>query len=136
MAMGGLGLSLAGFAGLLAAFHRSGERQPEIYRWRMSLIVLGSLFVLFLGFGIVPIHGFTGDVAATVRITTALAVLLTVIGQIRFGGPGPAWPDEKRRRIVRGAVFTQIAIVSLHPAQDIGLAHRAGLARTGARGRR
>lgn len=114
MAMGGLGLSLAGFAGLLAAFHRGGERQPEIYRWRMSVIVLGSLFVLFLGFGVVPIYGLVDDVDAAVRITTALAVLLHVVGQIRFGGPGPAWPDEQRRRIVRAAVFAQWAIVSLN----------------------
>lgn len=60
MAMGGLGLSLAGFARLPATFHRGGTTRPEIYKWRISAIVMGSLFVLFLGFGVVPIHTWVG----------------------------------------------------------------------------
>lgn len=112
MAMGGLGLSLAGFAGLLATFHDSGDREPEVYRWRISVIVMGSLFVLFLGFGVVPIYEWTGDGDATIRIVTGLAVALTTVSQLRFGGAGPAWPDEARRRIVSVAVYVQIAIVA------------------------
>lgn len=111
MAMGGLGLSLAGFAGLLAAFHRGGK-SDVIYRWRIMMIVLGSLFVLFLGFGVVPIHGWTDDAELTIRIVTGFAVALTLIGNLRFNRPGPAWPDEQRRKVVKASVLAQVAVVA------------------------
>lgn len=114
MAIGGLGLSLAGFTGLLAAFHTEESTDAAVYQWRIRVIVTASLFVLFLGFGVVPIHDWTGDTELTVRIATALVVLLAVVLQVRFGGPGPAWPDESRRRIVRSAVAVQIAIVAIN----------------------
>lgn len=114
MAMGGLGLSLAGFAGLLAAFHDEDDGEPEIYKWRISMIVMGSLFVLFLGFGIVPIHTWVEDTESAIRIVTGLAVVLATFSILRFNKPGPAWPDERLRKIVKASVTVQVAVVSLN----------------------
>ena len=98
----------------MAAELLSPISDAAVYQWRIRVIVTSSIYVLFLGFGIVPVHEWTGDVDSTVRIMTALVVVMMVFFQIRFGGPGPAWPDESRRRTVRTAVGVQLAIVAVN----------------------
>lgn len=103
MTMGGLGVSLAGFAGLFSALHHSDdETEPAVYRWRIREIVTGSFRLAFLGFGTVVLHGFTEDVAATARIISALAVVGGVISMVTSMKPGPAWSSDMDRR---GAIF-------------------------------
>lgn len=51
LAMGGLGVSLAGFAGLCSALHAPGvEANPAVYSWRVRTIVMSSFQLAFIGF--------------------------------------------------------------------------------------
>jgi hypothetical protein len=52
MAMGGLGVSLAGFAGLLAALHHPDAGSPQdVYRWRIRETVISAFQLAFLAIG-------------------------------------------------------------------------------------
>jgi len=98
MTMGGLGVSLAGFAGLFSALHQAEqEMEPAVYQWRIREIVTTSFRLAFLGFGVIAIHGFTEDVATTARIVTTLAVVSAVVQILTSMKPGPAWPNETDR---------------------------------------
>lgn len=99
MTMGGLGVSLAGFGGLFSALHHDDSgMDPAIYRWRMREIVMSSFRLAFLGFGVVVVHGYTDDVAATARIISALALVTGFASLITSTKTGPAWPNETDRR--------------------------------------
>jgi len=91
MAIAGLGVSLAGFAGLIAALDPSPG--SVVRRWRIRNIVIGGFWLTFMGFGTIATYTLTTDVDLTVRIVSAVsaAVLLARFRtEIR---PGPAWPE-------------------------------------------
>jgi hypothetical protein len=100
MAMGGLGVSLAGFAGLIAALTPEQQRDSAIARWRISKVVQWGLHLTFLGFGVVAIYALVEDEATTARLASLCAALLLGIREWRSTRPGPAWPDEGLRRAV------------------------------------
>lgn len=96
MALGGLGVSLAGFAGLIAALDRRAEFDA-IQRWRLSNIVIGGFTVTLFGFGTIAVFLITDDVQLTARVSSlflGVALSMRHIGAIR---PGAAWPSEQRR---------------------------------------
>ncbi|MDH3189223.1 MAG: hypothetical protein OEM39_01070 [Acidimicrobiia bacterium] len=96
--MGGLGISLAGFAGLFSALHPStGEANPAVYRWRIRNIVMSSIQLTYLGFGAVALYSVTQDVVVTSRLVSFVAAGLWVVDVIR-SKPGPAWPDDTDRK--------------------------------------
>jgi len=112
MTMGGLGVSLAGFAGLFSALHHSdGETAPAVYRWRIREIVTSSFRLAFLGFGVVVIHGFTDDIGATARIVSGLAVVSGLVAMLTSLKPGPAWPNETDRKGAIAGSSVWIAII-------------------------
>jgi len=96
MSMGGLGLSLAGFAGLIAALGPKGDH-PEIGAWRIVNIVRFGLQVTFLGFGVIAVAAVTNDVPLTVRIISGLAAISVFRLTDVATRPGPAWPDDEER---------------------------------------
>jgi hypothetical protein len=100
MAMGGLGVSIAGFAGLIAAL--TPDHQRNLGRWRISHIVVWGLHLTFLGFGIVAIFAVVNDAATTARLGSGLAALLLAAREWRSTRPGPAWPDDRHRRFIIG----------------------------------
>ena len=107
MAVGGLGVTLAGFAGLIAALEgRGGARQSPIAAWRIRHVVYQGFGVTFVGFFTVALFSATQDVTRTVQIATVAAVL-TVVANWRSLLPGPAWPDDRRRRV---AIFARSAV--------------------------
>lgn len=113
MTMGGLGVSLAGFGGLFSALHHDDRRmEPAIYRWRMRQIVMSSFRLAFLGFGVVVVHGYTGDVAATARIISGIALVAGVEALITSTRPGPAWPNETDRRGAIGGSSVSLAVIA------------------------
>ncbi|MDH3249239.1 MAG: hypothetical protein OEQ47_09770 [Acidimicrobiia bacterium] len=113
MTMGGLGVSLAGFGGLFSALHHDDSgMDPAIYRWRMREIVLSSFRLAFLGFGVVVVHGFTDDVAATARIISGLAVVTGFASLLTSMKPGPAWPNETDRRGAIGGSSMSLLVVA------------------------
>jgi hypothetical protein len=102
MAMGGLGVSIAGFAGLIAALTPDHQRSSAVARWRISHVVVWGLHLTFLGFGIVAIFALVNDAATTARLASGLAALLLAVREWRSTRPGPAWPNNRGRRFAIG----------------------------------
>ena len=98
MAIGGLGVSLAGFAGLIAALSPEQQRDSAIARWRIGRVVAWGLHVTLLGFSVVAIYALLEDEAMTARIASGLAALLLSVRSWRSSRPGPAWPVDSQRR--------------------------------------
>lgn len=116
MALGGLGVSLAGFAGLIAAFDRRPNAHSAIAAWRLRNIVIGGFFVTFAGFGTVALHTATDD---NLQLTVRLVSLGLVLYDLALLGlehrAGPAWPNERRRRrqVLGVAVFVIVAAANV-----------------------
>lgn len=107
MAFGGLGVTLAGFAGLIAALQgREGGHAP-VAAWRIRNVVSWGFAITFAGFGTVGLYALTQDVSLTVRLATIGMVLLAAGLFRRATMPSAAWPDERRRR---GAIFLWVAV--------------------------
>jgi nitrate reductase NapE component len=107
---GGLGVSLAGFAGLLHALNPNAGDDP-ITRWRIKNIVLGGFFVAFSGLLVWPVYRLTEDVETTVRIVSGFMAVVLVRLLIEETKPGPAWPSETRRKVYRVITIGQIALL-------------------------
>lgn len=114
MAMGGLGVTLAGFAGLIAALQ---GRQGPVAAWRVRNIVAQGFSVTLVGFATVALYGLTQDVTLTVRLAS---IVMVVTLAVRWGEsrPGPAWPNERRRR---GYILIEL-VVAIALAVNIALA--------------
>ena len=97
MSMGGLGMSLAGFGGLIAALTPKKAAATPVTKWRITHIVIWGLQLTVIGFGVVAVYSVTEDEAMTARIASGAAVLVHLL---RFGSmrPGPAWVRESERR--------------------------------------
>lgn len=111
MAIGGLGVSLAGFAGLIAALTPEQQRNSAIARWRISRVVVWGLHATLLGFGVVAIFALLGDARQTARVASGFAALIFSIRSWRSSRPGPAWPDERSRRSVIALWAFELAVV-------------------------
>lgn len=101
MAVGGLGVTLAGFAGLIAALQGS---QGPVAAWRIRNVVFLGFGVTLLGFGTVALHSITQDVPLTVRLVSTVMVVMRAAnwGALRAGA---AWRSERQRR---GAIVLQL----------------------------
>jgi hypothetical protein len=110
MAMGGLGVSMAGFAGLIAALTPDHQTSSAVARWRISHIVVWGLHLTFLGFGIVAIFALMKDATITARLGSGLAALLLALREWRSTRPGPAWPNDRDRRFVLGVATTGVVL--------------------------
>lgn len=106
LTFGGLGISLAGFAGLIHALDRSQDADNPQTKWRIRNIVIAGATVAMAGLLTWPVFGFTQDVETTVRIISAFFVVGFIRQMAVDARPGAAWPNENRRR-----VFLAIGIV-------------------------
>ena len=102
MAIGGLGVTLAGFAGLIAALQ---GREGPVAAWRIRNVVFQGFGVTFVGFATVALYTSTQDVTLTVRLAS-IALVLTRAASWGALRPGAAWQDERQRR---GYIVTQLA---------------------------
>lgn len=99
MAFGGLGVSLAGFAGLISALNPPSAANAAVAAYRVRGIVFLGFTLTLIGFGTVALYTVTGeDLTLTVRIATVALALMAVRGLIE-SRPGPAWPSEGERRV-------------------------------------
>lgn len=99
MALAGVGVSLAGFAGVIAALSRRPGEHSAVVAYRITNIVLLGLTRAIAAYGTLVAFTISGnDVAVAVRVGTVL-VLLPYLRGFRELRPGPAWPDERQRRI-------------------------------------
>ncbi|MGH8951303.1 MAG: hypothetical protein ACRDX9_07745 [Acidimicrobiia bacterium] len=73
----GLAVSLAGFGAVIAWLRDDPSGWDPVNLWRVKTIVRHALTIAFLGLALVPIHTFTQDDAATIRVGSALAALFS-----------------------------------------------------------
>lgn len=112
MAMGGLGVSLAGFAGLFTALHRPDkELNLDVYRWRIRHIVVSSFQLSFVAFGVVVFYEATGDVAMTSRVFSGIAAAIFATSAA-LQKPGPAWPNETDRKAAMISTLVWAAVMA------------------------
>jgi len=117
MALGGLGVSLAGFAGIISALERRPAPASAVTQWRVRNIALAGFTLTITGFGVIAVHAATGgDVPLTVRIGSGFLIVANALRIYSEMRPGPSWPgDDGRRRaivielaLIAGFVFTTI----------------------------
>jgi hypothetical protein len=115
LSVAGLGLSLAGFAGLIHAMDRSGDAGGPTRRWRINNMVVTGFGVALGGILVWPAFQLTDDPAWTVRVVSA--VLAVWIGRlaIRETRPSDAWPSATNRRAYMAiqTVIVALLIVSV-----------------------
>jgi hypothetical protein len=115
LTFGGLGISLAGFAGLIFVLDRSETTDNVISRWRIRHIALTGLIIATGGLLVFPTYFLTESVENTVRLISVFGLLALVVSARRDLRPGPAWPDEGRRRVnlILAAASALIWVVAL-----------------------
>lgn len=99
LTFGGLGISIAGFSSLIFALDRRTDFNDPIVRWRIRNIASTGLAIAQTGLLVFPAYYLTDSVDTTVRIIAAVALGMTLLlgrGELK---KGPAWPDERRRKI-------------------------------------
>lgn len=102
LTFGGLGISIAGFAGLIFALDRRDHPNPAIVRWRIRHIASTGLSIAQVGLLVFPVFFLTDSVVWTIRWVSLVGLLFNV-GFFRVDmRSGDAWPDDRRRRLVVG----------------------------------
>ena len=120
-ATAGLGVTIAGFAGLITALDTGTNRHKAVQAYRVRNIVLDGFGLTLASLGAIAVYAFTdGNVAAAVRFATLLLILTWVRVISPANISGPAW-DGFDRRTLLGVVIPVvslivIAAVSLVPA--------------------
>ncbi|HKB28914.1 MAG TPA: hypothetical protein VKC59_07820 [Candidatus Limnocylindrales bacterium] len=108
MAIAGLGVSLAGFGGIIAALDRRPAANSPVAAWRIRNIAFTGFSLTFTGFGTVALYAVTsGDLTITVRAASLLLAAADLLW-LRFEtARGPAWTSEGQRRV---AIATAVAL--------------------------
>ena len=94
---GGLGVSLAGFAGLIHALDGSGRADNPVTKWRIRSIVAAGFAVALSGLLVWPVFRITTDVDVTVRVVSAFLLIQFIRLSWTDLQPGPAWDEEEIR---------------------------------------
>lgn len=113
MAIAGLGISFAGFAGVIAAL----DRRPSsaVSRWRIAYIVISGFILLFAGFGTVATYTVTGEnLDATVRVSSLFLASVSAVRTYFASRPGPAWPSERGRKFTMATAWIGVGVQLLN----------------------
>jgi len=111
LSIAGLGVSVAGFSGLVTAFRRRGEGWTRAELWRVRAIPRLSFILVFLALLPFPLYALIGDEALVIRIVSGVVVVayLSEIIAPRFdmaNWPGRSW-------LASAAADSAFAVVSL-----------------------
>jgi hypothetical protein len=99
MAFAGVAVSLAGFAGVIAALSGRPGEHSAILAYRITNIVFLGLTRAIAAYATLIAFTLSGnDVALAVRVGTVV-LLLPYLRGFRELRPGPAWPDNRQRRL-------------------------------------
>jgi hypothetical protein len=134
MAFAGLGLSLAGFAGLISALDRNRDAHTAVNAWRIRNIVIGGFVLMLTGPATVALYYASGDnTDLAIRAASLLLALANFRSAVLEHRKGPAWPSEEGRRIslgisavVMAAELANVVVGSLGLLQFFFLIHLAG----------
>jgi hypothetical protein len=99
LTFGGLGISLAGFAGLIFVLDRRKDPDHPIARWRVMHIGSTGLSIAQTGLVVFPAFYLSDSVELTVRITSLIGLLLFSGPKFNLHRRSPAWPNERRRQV-------------------------------------
>jgi len=118
LSIAGLGVSVAGFAGLVTAFRRRDEAWTRNELWRLRAIPRFSFVLVFLALAPFPLFALTGDETLVIRIVSALIVLVHLYDAItpRFemaNWPGQSWLINAAAQSAGGL----LSVVNLFAAQ-------------------
>lgn len=78
-----------------------------------AAFVFRGFVVATAGFGTVAVHTLTENVAVTVRIASLFLMLMFYV-PLREARPGPAWPDDRQRRLVVVSSAFVVALIVLN----------------------
>ncbi|NNC41115.1 MAG: hypothetical protein HKN95_10525 [Acidimicrobiia bacterium] len=124
MSMGGLGMSLAGFGGLLAALTPKKAAASAVTKWRITHIVIWGLHLTIIGFGVVAVYSIVEDAAMTARIMSGAAILVHVLRLWEVRTPGPAFRNETELRQNRWGTVAIILFLAVNVALgSVGYLH-------------
>ena len=111
MAIAGLGVSLAGFAGLISALDRSPDAHSPVAAWRIRNIVIGGFALTFAGFVTVALYRVTAsDLTLTIRLASLVLAVANVLPMRSESRAGPAWPSERGRYLAIAATLLLVAV--------------------------
>lgn len=123
MALGGLGVSLAGFAGLIATLG-SRAAGSVVVGWRIRNIVIGGFIISFAGFGVVAIHAVSdGNVNLTVRLSSLLIAVAHGAHAWWAVRPGSEWETGSRLAAILPAGLVVVGLLVNAIVGDVGLLH-------------
>ena len=108
LTLAGLGLSVAGFAGLITALRGDG-RWSRADLWRLRNIIGTSLMFVFVALLPVPIFRAVGDERLTISIMSAVVALIFTNGVIRAFREDPEWPGYARQAAI--ILVPQVALM-------------------------
>jgi hypothetical protein len=111
LAFGGLGLALAGFAGLIATMNPSGAA-GAVGSYRIRTIVFLGIWLTVVGFATVALFAVTDDVRLTVRAASLLMLVAYLRGLVIDARPGPVWRTESERRATMAALVVLLAVTA------------------------
>lgn len=110
IAFGGLGVSLAGFAGLISVLDRSAAAHSAVAAYRVRGIVFLGFTLTLVGFGTVALYTVSeGNLGLTIRLASLGLALMAVRGLFE-SRPGAAWPIERERRFSIGILLLITAV--------------------------
>jgi len=108
LTLAGLGLSVAGFAGLVTALRGDG-RWSRADLWRLRNIIQTSLVFVFVALLPVPIFRAVGDERLTISIMSAVVALIFANGLVRAFRDDREWPGYAKAAAL--IVAPQIALM-------------------------
>lgn len=111
LSVAGLGLSVAGFSGLVTAFRRREEGWTRVELWRLRAIPRLSFILVFLALTPFPLYALTGDEPLVIRIVSGLIVFVYLTEIIRPRFEKENWPG--RSWLMSAAVDAVLALVSV-----------------------
>ena len=111
----GLSVSLAGFGAVIAWLRDDPSGWDPVNLWRVKTIVRHALTLAFLCLTLVPIHTFTGEDPLTIRIGSALVVLIGISDLWRVRRPDPVvWdPLSLKVYVTTGGLIGLTAVGNL-----------------------
>jgi hypothetical protein len=96
----GLGISIAGFAGLMIAL-RPDRNWTAIDRWRVRNIIYLGFRAAFLALIPIPIFALSGDVTLTIRIASAIVLVAIIVQGWNWAHEDPEeWPEGRWANVV------------------------------------
>ena len=124
MSMGGLGMSLAGFGGLVAALTPKKAAASPVTKWRITHIVIWGLQLTITGFGVIAVYSIFEDAGLTARIASGGAVFIHFLRLREPMNPGPAYRNDKeRKRALWGTVLLILVLSANVVLGSVGYLH-------------